>query len=159
MNSNKKMNHLASSADPMQADDVDKVHAMLEKEKQTNKMDSWNKIDRMMKLQKLNAFADRYGREHNMTIQELKTLKAFFATCLETTRLQKTKDVVYDRETQEIKEIPGLFLHPVQRNFTIRSVDAKRVSTLKSIAPRKKKAEAEGVAPSASFTPSVESSV
>jgi hypothetical protein len=122
-----------------ETDDVDRVHALLEMEKQNNKLDSWNKIDKMMKVRKLNAYADRYGREHNLSIQEIKSLKAFFLTCLDTSRLQKSKDVVYDRDTQEIKEIPSLYLHPLQRNFTLRIIDNKRVSTLKALAPRRKK--------------------
>ena len=126
------------------ADDVDRVHEMLEKEKQSNKMDSWNKIDKMMKVRKLNAYADRYGREHGLSIQEIKSLKAFFLNCLDTSRLSKSKDVIYDRETQEIKDLPSLVFHPVQRNFTLRILDVKRVSTLKALAPRRKKSEEEG---------------
>lgn len=123
-----------------EADDFDKVHELLEKEKQNNKLDSWNKIDKMMKTRKLNAYADRYGKDHHMSIQEIKALKSFFLHCLDTSRLQKSKDVVYDRETQEIKEIPSLYLHPIQRNFTLRIMDNKRVSTLKALAPKRKKA-------------------
>jgi hypothetical protein len=118
-------------------DDFDKVHELLDRENMSNKMDSWNKIDKMMKVRKLNAFADRYGKEHGCTIQEIKALKQFFSNCLDTSRLNKSKDVIYDRETQEIKDIPSLVLHPVQRNFTLRIVD-KRVSTLKALAPRRK---------------------
>jgi hypothetical protein len=118
-------------------EEVDKVHEMLEKEKQTNKLDSWNKIDKMMKLRKLNAFADRYARQNNLSIQEIKALKSFFSQCLDTMRLCKSKDVVYDRETQEIKSIPSLFMHPSHRNFTLRIMDVKRVSTIKSLTPSK----------------------
>jgi len=128
------------------ADEVDKVHALLEQEKESNKMDSWNKIDKMMKLRKLNSYADRYAREHNLSIQELKALKTFFSECLNTMRLNKAKDVVYDRETQEIKHIPSLVMHPLHRNFTLRITDAKRVSTLKSLAPRRKEEEVEAEA-------------
>ena len=122
-------------------DDFDKVHELLDRENMSNKLDSWNKIDKMMKVRKLNAFADRYSKEHNLSIQEIKALKTFFANCLDTSRLHKSKDVIYDRESQEIKDIPSLTLHPVQRNFTLRSVDMKRVSTLKALAPRRKKTE------------------
>ena len=133
--------------------DVDKVHELLEMEKQTNKLESWNKIDKMMKIRKLNTFADRYGREHNLSIQEIKSLKAFFVTCLDTSRLQKSKDVVYDRDTQEIRDIPSLMFNAVQRNFTLRMLDIKRVSTLKSLAPRRKKMENEmGMGTTASAT-------
>ena len=139
MNNKKMMTAPPSAADS--TDDVDKAHEMLEKEKQTNKLDSWNKIDKMMKMRKLNAYADRYGREHSLSVQELKSLKAFFLNCLDTSRLSKSKDVVYDRDTQEIKDLPSLVFHPVQRNFTLRILDVKRVSTLKALAPRRKKEE------------------
>jgi len=138
---NKKSLLIASgSMSPMTpvVDEVDRVHEMLEKEKQTNKLDSWNKIDKMMKLRKLNSYADRYARQNNLSIQELKNLKTFFSQCLDTMRLCKAKDVVYDRQTQEIKSIPSLMMNPVQRSFTLRIMDAKRVSTLKSLAPRRK---------------------
>lgn len=124
-------------------DDVETVHEMLEKEKQTNKLDSWNKIDKMMKVRKLNAYADRYGREHSLSIQEIKLLKSNFLNWLDTSRLSKSKDVVYDRETQEIKDLPSLVFHPVQRHFTLRNLDVKRVSTLKALAPRRKVATQE----------------
>ena len=128
----------SSGTDAGNVDDFDKVHELLDRENLTNKLDSWNKIDKMMKVRKLNAFADKYGKEHSLSIQEIKALKQFFTNCLDTSRLNKSKDVIYDRDSQEIKDIPSLTMHAVQRNFTLRSVDAKRVSTLKALAPRRK---------------------
>jgi hypothetical protein len=37
-------------------------------------------------------------------------------------------------------------MNPIHRNFTLRITDAKRVSTLKSLAPRRKEAEVEAEA-------------
>ena len=56
---------------------------------------------------------------------------------MEKNKLQKTKDLVYDKETQEIIEIPSLFFHPETRNFTLKNMDKTRVSTLKSLTPKK----------------------
>ena len=109
----------------------------MEKEKQHNKTESWNKLDKTIKIQKLHGYAEKYGREHSLPIKEIKSLKQFFKDCLEKNKLQKTKDVIYDKDAHEIQSIPALFLHPVSRNFTLKITDPKRVSTLKSLTPKR----------------------
>lgn len=115
-----------------------KINELLEQEKQSNKTESWNKLDKMTKIQKLSSFADKYCLTNNLTSNDNSLLKQFFIQCIDQSKLIKSKEIVYDRETMEIKEIPALFLHPVHRNFTLRLVDTKRVSTLKSLAPKKR---------------------
>ena len=39
---------------------------------------------------------------------------------------------------QSILSIPSLYFNKANKNFTLKIVDAKRVSTLKSLAPKKK---------------------
>ena len=56
---------------------------------------------------------------------------------LERGKLLKTKEVIYDKDQQQIDEIPGLFYHPNNHNFTLKIVDTKRVSTLKSLTPKR----------------------
>ena len=58
---------------------------------------------------------------------------------LEKNKLQKTKDLVYDKETQEILEIPSLSFYSDTHNFTLKNTDKSRVSTLKSLTPKSKK--------------------
>ena len=113
------------------------IDALLENEKQKNKCDSWNKLDKTVKTQKLHAFAEKYGREHNYPAKDIKSLKAFFINCLEKAKLQKTKDVVYDKDTGEITSIPALFFNSTSHSFTLKIIDTKRVSTLKSLTPKR----------------------
>ena len=54
---------------------------------------------------------------------------------------KKTKDLVYDKEKQEIVEIPSLVFYTESHNFTLKNTDKSRVSTLKSLTPRPKKTE------------------
>ena len=61
----------------------------------------------------------------------------FFNTCLENNKLQKAKDVVFEKDSRDISSIPALFFNNVTHNFTLRIVDAKRVSTLKSLTPKR----------------------
>lgn len=115
-------------------EDIDRL---LEKEKQNNKLETWNKLDRTVKTQKLHAFAEKYGKEHNLPVKEIRALKQFFVECLEKSKLQKTKDVVYDKEKQVITSIPSLFFNTINHSFTLKNMDAKRVSTIKSLTPKR----------------------
>jgi hypothetical protein len=56
---------------------------------------------------------------------------------LEGTKLQKAKDVTYDKSTHEIISIPALHFNQLSRNFTLKITDSKRVSTLKSLTPKR----------------------
>ena len=113
------------------------IDSLLEKEKLHNKSETWNKLDKTIKIQKLHIFAEKYGKENNLPVKDIKSLKAFFIDCLEKNKLQKTKDVIYDKEKREIISIPALFFNVSNRNFTLKILDAKRVSTLKSLTPKR----------------------
>ncbi len=117
------------------------IEEMLEQEKQKNKSEAWNKLDKTQKIQKLHVFAERYGKEHGLPVKETKNLKAFFIDSLDKGKLQKTKDVNYNKETREITGIPALHFNSDSRAFTLRNLDAKRVSTLKSLTPKRVKEE------------------
>jgi hypothetical protein len=123
--------------DVLQYNDIDTI---MDREKQKNKGDIWSKIDKSLKIQKLHAFAEKYGKEHNHSMKEIKTLKTFFTTALENGKLQKTKDVVYDKEKKEISHVPALtntLNDKRESHFTLKNLDLKRVSTIKSLTPRR----------------------
>jgi hypothetical protein len=112
---------------------------MLETEKQSNKLAAWNKLDKTSRVQKLHAFAEKYGREHGLPVKEIKNLKMFFTGALDKGRLNRAKDVVYDREAREVKSVPSLHFNNESRGFTLRNLeDAKRVSTLKCLTPSRR---------------------
>jgi hypothetical protein len=113
------------------------VEKLLENEKIHNKTEPWNKLDKTVKIQKLHKFAEKYGKDNTLPAKEVKTLKAFFVTCLEQNKLQKAKDIVYDKETKDIISIPALHFNQTNRNFTLKVTDPKRVSTLKSLTPKR----------------------
>jgi hypothetical protein len=113
------------------------IDALLENEKQKNKNDSWNKLDKTVKTQKLHAFAEKYGKDNGYPVKEVKNLKMFFVDCLNKSKLQKTKDVVYDKDAGEITSIPALYFNSIAHNFSLKINDAKRVSTLKSLTPKR----------------------
>jgi hypothetical protein len=113
------------------------IHDILDKEQQHNKTESWNKLDKTIKIQKLHIFAERYGKDNAFSVKDIKSLKVFFNDCLEKNKLQKTKEVNYDKEKREIISIPSLFFNTTSRSYTLKIVDNKRISTLKSLTPKR----------------------
>lgn len=100
------------------------------------KNDSWNKLDKTQRTQKLHSFAEKYGKTNELPVKDVKSLKAFFSSCLDSGKLNKTKDVNYDKEKGVINSIPSLFFNVSNRSFTLKA-DDKRVSTLKSMTPHR----------------------
>lgn len=117
--------------------DVEQLDDLLEKEKIRNKGDVWIKLDKTDRYQRLLEYADKHGKEQNMSSKDLKLLKTFFKSCLDRNKLNKSKDVVYNKEQRVIISIPGLHFNQVTKNFTLKILDNKRVSTLKSLTPKK----------------------
>ena len=104
----------------------------LESEKNTNSNGPWCKLDRTVKIQKMSLYVSKYKIEHELSEEEEGLLMTFMKDCLERKKLQKVKDVVYDKETGQIKEIPSLFYNKQTKHFTLKNLD-KRISTLKSL--------------------------
>ena len=96
----------------------------------------WNKLDKTVKIQKLHVFAEKYGKDNNIPVKDIRNLKLYFNECLNKNKIQKTKDVVYDREKGVISSIHGLLFNTQNRNFTIRNTDSKQVSNVKITAKR-----------------------
>ena len=115
---------------------MNKIDEMLETEKKSMNSEPWNKLDKRLKIQKLHAYAEKYGKENSLPVKDVKGLKAFFSTCLTKDKLAKVKDVDYNKVTGIINNIGGLAFNLTTRAFTIRNLD-KKVSTMKSLTPKK----------------------
>lgn len=59
-------------------------------------------------------------------------------------KLQRVKDVNYNKETGEIKDIPTLCYNKQSNHFTLKNLN-KRVSTLKGLSPKKKQGTAKNI--------------
>lgn len=109
----------------------------LEDEKNTNMIGPWAKLDNTTKSKKLLCFAEKYSVDHNLDIQEKELLILFFKDCLERKKLQKVKEIIYDKTTGEIKDVPYLIYNKLTKHFTLKN-NEKRISTLKGLTPIKK---------------------
>lgn len=116
---------------------IQRIDDILEREKQNNKSDAWNKLDKCAKIQRLHVFAEKYGSSNLLSISDIKSLKLFFVNCLDKNKLHKTKDLSYNKETREVIAIPALCFNTITNAFTLKITDSKRISTLKSLTPKR----------------------
>ena len=124
--------------------DLVNLDKFLENEKMNNSNEPWSKLDKTAKLKKLFAFADSYKTENGLSEQEYVHLISFFKDCLDRKKLQRVKDVVYNKDTGEIKDIPALHHNKPTNHFTLKNMD-KRVSTLRGLTPKKKVGTAKNI--------------
>jgi len=117
-------------------DDLCNLEKFLENDKQNNQNEPWSKLDKTIKTKKVIVFAEKYTKENNLNEEDEKNLIAFLKDCLDRKKLQRVKDVDYDKTTGEIKEIPAIFYNKNSKHFTLKNLD-KRVNTLKSLTPKK----------------------
>jgi len=118
------------------SNDLSNLEKFLETEKNSNKEEPWSKLDKTVKTKKLIAYAETYKKEKELNEEEERLLVAFLKDCLTRKKIYRVKDVIYDKTTGLIKDIPALVYTKSNKHFTLKNLD-KRVSTLKSL-PQKK---------------------
>tara|TARA_B110001450_G_C17577805_1_gene463600 strand:- start:339 stop:851 length:513 start_codon:yes stop_codon:yes gene_type:complete len=113
--------------------DINGIEILLDEESKINKKEPWNKLDKTIKIRKLNYFVDELIKEkHKLTIKECNELKKYLINSLDILKLQRVKDVEYNKDIGNIKNIPSLSFNQKTRKFTLKKCE-KRVSTLKSL--------------------------
>ena len=128
-----------------ETENLSNLDLFLENEKNNNINDPWSKLDKTLKIKKLLIYADIYKTENSLTEEEYQHFILFLKDCLDRKKLQRVKDVVYDKTNGLIKEIPGLVHNKLKNHFTIKNLD-KRISTSKSLAPKKMKGTIKNIA-------------
>ena len=118
------------------SNDLSNLVKFLENEKNNNIIEPWCKLNKTIKTKKLQEFVEIYKQQNNLTEEESNLLITFLKDSIDRKKLQRVKDVIYDKENGVIKEIPALCYVKSSKHFTLKNID-KRVSTLKSLAPKK----------------------
>lgn len=112
------------------------LEAMLETERIENDNENWSKLSKTVKIKKLLVYADKYKEENNLSDEDYNKLITFFRDCLDKKKLQRVKDVDYNRETGEITNISALIHNKTSNHFTLKNI-YKKVTTVKCM-PKKK---------------------
>ena len=118
------------------SNDISNLEKFLEAEKINNSNEPWCKLNKTIKTKKLLEFVDIYSKNNNLQEEESKLLISFLKDSLDKKKLSRVKDVIYDKVAGIVKEIPALTYTKSNKHFTLKNID-KRVSTLKSLAPKK----------------------
>lgn len=118
------------------ANDLSNLEKFLEKEQNNNKNEPWCKLDKTIKTKKLIEYVKIYKEENDLDNEECELLITFFKDCLDRKKFQRVKDVIYDKTTGLIKEIPALSYTKTTKHFTLKNID-KRVTTQKSLPAKK----------------------
>ena len=119
-----------------ESNNMDTIDKFLEIDKKNNTNEPWCKLNKTIKTRKLMDYVEKYKKTNNLTHEEGVNLLHFFKDCLDRKKLHRVKDVIYDKENGTIKDIPALTYVKSTKHFTLKNID-KRVSTLKSLAPKK----------------------
>ena len=130
------LNGVPLTVSKITTNNIDNLDKFLENEKTTNGNDTWSNLDKTAKIRKLQVFAEMFKEENELCEEECAALMKFLKDALDHKKIQRVKDVVYDKTTGIIKSIPSLSYNKQTSHFTLKNVD-KRVSTLKSLPPKK----------------------
>jgi len=118
------------------ANDLLNLDKFLENEKNNNINEPWCKLNKTIKTKKIIEFIEIYKKDKELNEEETNNLTKFLKDCLDKKKLSRVKDVIYDKENGVVKEIPALTYTKANKHFTLKNID-KRISTLKSLAPKK----------------------
>jgi hypothetical protein len=124
--------------------DLVNLDKFLENEKNNNANEPWSKLDKTAKTKKLTIFAENYKIEHNLSEDEYNKLTIFLKDCLDRKKLQRVKDVIYDKTNGEVKDVPALYHNKQSNHFTLKNTE-KHISTTRSLAPKKARGTAKNV--------------
>lgn len=118
------------------SNDISNLDKFLEDEKNNNINEPWCKLNKTIKTKKILEYVEIYKKEKNLEKDEEELLITFLKDCLDKKKLQRVKDVNYDKINGTIKEIPALSYTKINKHFTLKNID-KRISTLKSLPVKK----------------------
>lgn len=118
---------------------TENVESYLDNDMEQTKNKPWSKLDKTVKIKKMEEFVDSSVKQkNNLNDDEVRLLKQYLVDCFDNKKLQSMKELVYDKPTGKIKTIPILLFNAVSRTFTLKR-NEKRVSTIKSLGLGKKK--------------------
>jgi hypothetical protein len=105
------------------SNDLSNLDKFLENEKNNNVNEPWCKLNKTIKTKKLQDYVENYKQENKLSNEESELLLIFLKDCLDRKKLQRVKDVVYDKENGIVKEIPALFYIKTTKHFTLKNIE------------------------------------
>ena len=127
------MNPLNNSDIKTNNNSYDKLQMFLDDEKNKNKLETWNKLNKSIKNKKMEEYINKYIIDNNYEEHDKEYMYVYLYTRINQGKLSKNKEVIYDKTTGTIKDIPGFIYNKNTKHVTIKNIDSKHVSTLKNL--------------------------
>lgn len=108
------------------------ISDFLHSEKTANKKECWTKLDKTEKIKHIQNYTIKLKEKHTLSDTEVIDLNKYLIKCMDRKYLQKTKEVIYDKNEGCITNLPFLTFNETNRKFILKK-DDKHVSTIKSL--------------------------
>ena len=118
--------------------DISNADLLLDNECNNNKKETWNKLDKSIKMDKIGYYIESISSNYNLTNDEKLSLKQYLSNQIDKKNLLKSKDVVYSKDKGIIDSIPTLHFNNNTRKFSLKK-SGQHISTVKALGPTKKK--------------------
>ena len=96
------------------------IESILDKDMDREQKEPWNRLDKTTKVQKLLIYIDMISERETLGKTDKNTLRTQIISYLDKKLLQRNKDVIYDKTTGTITDIPALEYITASRKFTLR---------------------------------------
>ena len=96
------------------------IEDLLDIEMSRKHTETWNKLDKSVKVKKLLDYADVISKRESLNDEDKIKLNKQLLSYLDKKLLQRNRDVSYDRESGTITGIPALDWTSASRRFTLR---------------------------------------
>lgn len=119
---------LTSSADKCQSGSttLEEMTSFLDNESSGSRKEPWNKLSKTLKYRKIAEYMEVYNKENDLTDEDLSKLSEFLIDCISKKKLNKVKDVTYNKDTGQILNIPVLIYNKNGTKFSLKTTDKKR---------------------------------
>jgi len=96
---------------------IEELNNFLMNDIEINKNDSWTKLTKPNKKEKINHYMNTIKDSKNLNDNEFNSLKKIINKLIEKKKLNKTCEVVYSKENGNILSIPGIIFNETDRVF------------------------------------------
>ena len=118
--------------------DLSNANLLLDNECNNNKKETWNKLDKSIRMDKIGNYIESISSNYNLTKDEKLSLKQYLSNQIDKKNLLKSKDVLYSKDKGMIDSIPTLQFNNNTRKFSLKKT-GQHISTVKALGPTKKK--------------------
>ena len=112
------------------------LETMISNDVELKKNESWNKLDKTQKSLHINKYCLKLKSTYSLSEDEFNETLKYLNKSIERKFLNKAKDVIYNKENNEIINIPNFVFLNDTRKFYLKK-DDKHVSTVKSLSEKK----------------------